>query len=294
MTQPLKYSTTAMALFGLLLFARPAAAQFSPAFLQNASYWADGKSEVDFYSADFVRGGQHYPAELLLIFTPDLVDPNLLTRAPDPKQAGALPVIRMHQSASIPRGLLLEQRSLDALWRLDFMSLARLSLAGSDGVGSVVRSVTENRENNAFTWKYSRDSYLSKTEKAITPPNGIAVFYDELPLRVRTIDFTKANGSFEIQLARTIISSKDEELAFKPAAISYKVSDRAIDVEVKQERATDHFVLDRDFPFLLREWKASDGNQFKLKSSIKADATKYSKPGDRERALKDPMLRHPD
>ena len=177
---------------------------------------------------------------------------------------------------------------------MDVLSLARLSFAGSDGIGSVFRSVTENRENNSVTWKYSGDSYRGRSQKAVTSPNGTAIFYDELLLRVRMIDFTKPSGTFEVQLARTITNSKDEEIIFKPAAISFKVSDRAIDVEVKGEGATDHFVLDRDFPFLVREWKASDGSQFKLKNSIKAAVANYAKPGDRERALKDPMLRHPD
>jgi len=290
----LKYFGPALAAFSLGLFAPVAGAQFSPAFLQNASYWRDGKSEIDFYNADFVRDGQHYQTELLMVFTPDFVDPNLMTRAENPKQSGTLAVIRMHQTATIPRGLLIEQRSLDALWRMDFMSMARLTLVGSDGMGPVVRNVTESREGSAITWKYSGDSYRSKAEKTMTPPNGTAIFYDELPVRLRTIDFAKPSGSFEIQLARTIINSRDDEMLFKPAMVSYKVSERAIDVEVKQEGATDRFVLDRDFPFLLREWKASDGSQFRLKNSIKAESANYTKPGDRERALKDPMLRHPD
>jgi hypothetical protein len=290
----LQYSRSTLAAFALCLLVPGLEAQFAPAFLQNASYWRDGKSEIDFYNADYARDGQRYPTELLMVFTPDFVDPKLLTRPDDPKQNGMLPVIRMHQAAAIPRGLLVEQRSVDALWRMDFMALARLTFAGSDGTGPIFRSVTENRDGNAITWKYSADSYRSKTEKTVASPNGTVVLYDELPLRVRTIDFTKSSGSFEIQLAPAIASSKEEDLAFKPATISYKVSERAIDVEVKQEAATDHFLVDRDFPFLVREWKAFDGSQFKLKNSIKVEITKYTKPGDRERALKDPMLRHPD
>jgi hypothetical protein len=289
-----KYLQPVMAGLCLLTCARLAPAQFAPAFLQNASYWRDGKSEIDFYSAEFARDGQHYSAELLLVFTPEFVEPNLLTVLPDSKQSGALPVIRMHQAATFPRGLFLEQRSLDVLWRMDVMSMARLSFAGSDGVGSIARSVTENRQNNIVTWRYFTDSYRSKADKLLPSPNGTAVLYDELPLRVRTIDFTKPDGSFEIELGSGIADFKNDELVFKPATVSYKVSERAIDAEVRQNGAIDHFVIDRDFPFLLREWKASDGSQFKLKNSIKADMANYTKPGDRERALKDPMLRHPD
>lgn len=291
MIPPLKYSCSALA---ALVLTCSASAQFAPAFLQNASYWRDGKSEIDFYNVDYSHESQHYQAELLMVFTPDFVDPNLFTHLDDPKQNGALPIIRMHEVVTVPRGLLIEQRSIDALWRMDFMSLARLSFVGSDGIGPVVRSVTENRVNNAVAWKYLGNSYRSKSEKTLSLPNGTAILYDELPLRVRTIDFTKPSGSFEIQLAPSLINSKDEELIFRPATVSYKFSERAIDVQVKQGGATDQFTVDRDFPFLVREWKASDGSQFKLKNSIKADIASFTKPGDRERALKDPMLRHPD
>jgi hypothetical protein len=44
----------------------------------------------------------------------------------------------------------------------------------------------------------------------------------------------------------------------------------------------------------LREWKGADGSSWKMKNSLRVDHSKYNKPGDRERALKDPMLRHPD
>jgi hypothetical protein len=272
----------------------PAAAQFSPAFLQNASYWRDGKSEIDFYNAEFVRDGQRYQCELLMIFTPGFVEPVGLTPV-DAAQAGALPTIRMNQEATLARGLVIEQRSIYALWRMDFMSLARISFTGSDGIGNIAKAIREKREAAAVTWNYSCDSYRGNVERQEIPaPAGTPLFYDELPLRVRTIDFSKASGDFEVQLAPTLISPACDSIAFKTAKISYKVGDRAIEVELKQDSAIDRFVLDRDFPFLLREWKAADGTQLKLKNSIKADYLKYNKPGDRERALKDPMLRHPD
>ncbi len=40
-----------------------------------------------------------------------------------------------------------------------------------------------------------------RTEKKISLFRRMAIFYDELPLRVRLIDFSKPNGEFEIQLA---------------------------------------------------------------------------------------------
>lgn len=120
------------------------------------------------------------------------------------------------------------------------------------------------------------------------------LLYDELPLRVRTMDFAKPTASFAVQLGRSITSPQEQEFLFQPATLSYQVNERAITIELKHEAGSDKFLLDRDFPFLLREWKAADGTQWKLKNGLKAPFATYNKPEDRERALKDPMLRHPD
>ncbi len=93
---------------------------------------------------------------------------------------------------------------------------------------------------------------------------------------------------------RTIINSKKDNIAFKAAKISFTSTARAIDVSLRSDAGTDRFILDRDFPFLLREWTAADGSHLKLKRSLKVAYENYTKAGDRERALADPMLRHPD
>ena len=63
---------------------------------------------------------------------------------------------------------------------------------------------------------------------------------------------------------------------------------------VQHGGGTDKFVLDRDGPHLLREWTAADGSRLKMKRNLKVDYWNYNKPGDRERALNNPMLRQPD
>jgi hypothetical protein len=99
---------------------------------------------------------------------------------------------------------------------------------------------------------------------------------------------------FEVQLAGTTINSKKDTFVFKPAKISFKSTERTIDVAVEHPAGVDHFILDRDGPYLLREWSAADGSRLKMKRSLKVAYWNYNKPGDRERALADPMLRHPD
>ncbi len=113
---------------------------------------------------------------------------------------------------------------------------------------------------------------------------------------MRTIDFfAKPTGEFEIQLAGTTINSKKDTFAFKPAKISYKSTERTIDIAVEHAGGNRSFQFSIErFPHLLREWNAADGSKLKMKRSLKVDYWNYNKPGDREKALADPMLRHPD
>jgi hypothetical protein len=271
------------------------AAQFVPTLLQNRSYWGDGKSEIDFYQAEFPRDGEQHSCEVLITFTPVFVSPDRMAPAQDPKQPGAIPAIRMNETATIPRGLINEQRSVEALWRMDTMSLARLSFTGNDGVGNVAETLRETREPGKITWTYLAENY-DGSSSPLTVQLGAkpAVSYDELPLRVRTLDFSKPAGELDIDIGSSISLMAKDLAGLKPAHVKWSVGSRAIDVEVEHAAGKDHFVVDASFPFLLREWKACDGTHWKMKNGIKADYRKYLRNGDRERAWKDPMLRHPD
>ena len=271
-----------------------ATAQFVPALLQNASYWGDGKSEIDFYDADTVRDGQHFHNELLLILTPGFVDPVTFAPLQTRRPTECAPIIRMKQGVTVPRGLVLEQRSLESFWFMEPLRLGQLSFVGTDGIGNISRIVRPKPAATPPAWLLNEESYQGLSQyPPILSPAGDFVFYDELPLRVRTIDFSKDKGDFDIQMAGTV-EKPSATFGFKPAKITFQRGERQIEVELKHERGSDHFVLDANFPFLLREWKMANGESWKMKNSIRADYLKYNKAGDREKALKDPMLRHPD
>ena len=278
---------------GLISF-QAAPAQFIPALLQNRSYWGDGKSEIDFYQAEYIREGEPHQCEVLVIFTPVFVAPNTMALVEGAKQSDSIPVIRMNEVAGIPRGVAAETRSVEAWWRMDFMSLARLSFTGNDTIGNVAKNLRENRQPNAISWSFSCDSYTGKSDTSISLGQKISLGYDELPLRIRTLDFSKSNGEAEVDLAPTLASPAKDPGEIKPAKILWKIQERAIQIEVQHATGKDQFVLDANFPFLLREWTAWDRTHWKMKNSIRADYRNYLRNGDRERAWKDPMLRHPD
>ena len=269
--------------------------QFTPAFLQNNSYWGDGKAEFDFYDAQVMREGLPRPCEALHILVREPFDPKQLVKPDGWKRPGLINVIKLNQILHVPTGIYVYQQMHSNFWSIDppqAGALLKFSLTSNDSCGNTFKLARRLSGEFAYDFHTYWDGVADGRENISVPANGF--FYDELPLRVRTIDFSKPNGEFEIQLAPTTIHSKKDTLVFKPAKISFKLSERTIDVDVRHDAGTDHFVLDRDFPFLLREWNAAEGSYLKMKNSLKVDYWNYNKPGDRERALKDPMLRHPD
>ncbi len=273
-------------------FAGLASAQFTPALLQNDSYWNDGKAEYNIYAAEVMRDGVSYPCEVVHVLVREPFDAKQLVRPDGPPRADRIAVLKLNQILHIPAGLLIYQQMLSTFWRVDNAQLLKFSLTSSDSCGNNYKEARRSGDGFVYDYRTYWDGMAGGTENIALPANGY--FYDELPWLVRTLDFTKANAAFEIQLAGLVMNSKKDTFVFQPAKISFTATERAIDVVVAHASGTDHFTLDRDGPHLLREWKAADGSHLKMKRNLKVDYTKYNKPGDRERALKDPMLHLPD
>jgi hypothetical protein len=278
-------------LFCLALIASSASAQFTPALLQNNSYWADGKAEFNIYDAQITRYGVPRPCEVLHILVREPMDLKQFVK-PENANADAIQVLKLNQILHVPTGLYVYQQMHSNFWRVDNAQLLKFSLTSNDSCGNTFKEA--HREGDHFAYEYHTywDGMAGGKENVAVPANGY--FYDELPWIVRTIDFAKPSTPFEVQLAGTTINSKKDSFVFKPAKISFKSSEREIDVAVEHAGGADHFILDRDFPNLLRQWNAADGSRLKMKRSLKVAYWNYNKPGDREKALADPMLRHPD
>jgi len=275
-----------------LLTASSALAQFSPALLKNNSYWGDGKAEFNIYEAQIARYGIPRPTEVLHILVREPMDLKQFVKPDNPNQPGAVQVLKLNQILNVPTGLYVYQQMHSNFWRVDTAQLLKFSLTSNDSCGNTYKEA--RRDGTGFIYEYRTywDGMASGKENLSVPANGY--FYDELPWVVRTLHFSKASAPIEIQLAGTSINSKKDSFDFKPAKISFKPTEREIDVAVEHSGGIDHFILDRDFPNLLRQWNAADGSRLKMKRSLKVAYWNYNKPGDREKALADPMLRHPD
>ena len=275
----------------LWLSATQSPAQFSPALLQNNNYWGDGKAEFNIYGAEIVRYGVPHQADVLHILVREPMDPKQLVKPDDWKRPETIAVLKFNQILHVPTGLYVYQQMHSNFWRVDNGVLLKFSFTSNDSCGNTYKEGRRAAEQISYEYRTYWDGMAAGTENVALPANGF--FYDELPWLVRTIDFSKP-GKFEVQLAGSVISSKKDNLAFQPAGVSFTSDERLIHVKVQHSGGTDEFALDRDGPHLLREWKAADGSKLKLKRNLKVDYWNYNKPGDRERALNNPMLRLPD
>src|SRR5437868_3812695 len=117
-------------------FVTSLSAQFSPAFLQNDSYWGDGKAEFNIYDAQIVRDGAPRPCEVLHIFVRESMDPKQLVKPENPKQADAIPVLKLNQILHLPIGLFVQQHMHSNFWRVDNAQLLKFSLTNGDSIGN--------------------------------------------------------------------------------------------------------------------------------------------------------------
>jgi hypothetical protein len=279
-----------LALLGVISLSR-ASAQFTPALLQNNSYWGDGKAEFNIYDAQIARYGVPRPCEVLHILVREPFDPKQFVKPEGSPRAETIAVLKLNQILHVPTGLYVYQQMHSNFWRVDNAQLLKFSLTSNDSCGNTYKEARRNGDQLNYEYRTYWDGMAEGKENVSQPANSF--FYDELPWLVRTIDFSKP-AAFEVQLAGTTINSKKDSFVFKPAKVSFKSTEREIDVAVEHAGGTDHFILDRDFPTLLRAWNAADGSRLKMKRSLKVAYWNYNKPGDREKALTDPMLRHPD
>ncbi len=274
----------------LLAFVTTASAQFSAAFLQDEKYWGDGKAEFNFYDAVEMRYGQPRKCEVIHILVREPFADRDLVKAEANTRGGTYPVIKLNQILHIPTGLYVYQQMHSAFWRCDTGALVKATLTSNDSCGNTYkefRALGGLRGLMNAGWRYEWRTYwegMSAGEENIAAENG-AIFYDELPLRVRTIDFTNGAGAFATAVAGSVINSKRDQIRFAGGSVEWSAKPDSIAVRVKVGERQDDFALDPKPPHRLREWKKSDGGSLKLRRSLKLDYWNYNKLGDLERAL---------
>src|SRR5436309_2877358 len=150
----------------------PAFAQFSPAFLQNSSYWGDGKAEFDFYDAQIVRYGQPRATEVIQILVREPFDPKQLVKPDEWKLPGVIQVLKLNQVLHIPTGIYVYQQMHSNFWRVDDARLLKFSLTSNDSCGNTFKE--GRRVGDKFDYEYHTywDGMADGRADVIPPVNG--------------------------------------------------------------------------------------------------------------------------
>src|SRR4030088_1046981 len=91
--------------YSVCVVARHASAQFTPALLQNDSYWSDGKAEFDWYDAQIDREIHLQQCEVLHIALLEPFDPKQWVTVDDWKNPGVIPVVKLNQVLHVACGV---------------------------------------------------------------------------------------------------------------------------------------------------------------------------------------------
>lgn len=281
-----------------------ASAQWGTKWLQDDAYWGDGKAEFNVYEAREVRYGQPRPSFILHILVRESFAPNALVKADDWKQEGTYPVIKMNQVLYVPTGLYSYQQMHSSFWNAQTGQLIKASLSSNDACGNTykeLQGLSGWRSWLGGGWRYHWHTYWQGMVEGTETVRGDkeAIFHDELPMRVRTIDFTAGEGAFAIPVAASIINSKKDKITFAPHTVTWRqkkmqtedgsgdtlLGPITVTVKPRDGDKEDVFILDSHPPYLLREWRKADGGNLKLKQSLKIDYWNHNKLGDLERLL---------
>ena len=280
-------------------------AQFSAKWLQDP-VWDDGKAEFNIYEAQQVRYGSGRSSEVTHIYVREPFSADDLVKAEPNSKSATYPVLKLNQILHIPTGIYVYQQMHSAFWRSDNGQLVKATLTSNDSCGNTYKEIRARTGLGGWLrpgWHYGWRTYwegMGHGREVVHAPAD-AIFYDELPMRVRTIDFTGDDGRFDVQLAASIIGSKKDKLAFQKASVQWvRKSGGTISIAVIPENAAaltprpqmtengfpcDQFIVEGKPPHIVREWHQLDGGVLKLKRSLRIDYWNYNQPGDLERAL---------
>jgi hypothetical protein len=265
------------------------ASPFTDRLLRDEAFWGDGRAEMTVFEAMEKRYGVARPTEVRHILVREHFAADEAVKADDWRAPGAYAVIKLNQIITVPTGSYRYDQGHSAFWRADLGALIKFAQTTNDSCG-----LTYKQGNlDGARWRYRAFTYwenMSEVEKTATPPAG-ALFYDELPFRLRLIDWEKT-ARFTAPLMAGVIGSKADALAWEPATfvVTRVAPEPAGDaallrVTVSHVRGEDVFEFDAASPHALRRWERWDGTTLQRRHLIRLPYWELNRPGD-ERYLR--------
>jgi hypothetical protein len=249
---------------------------FSPALLRDP-LWDDGNAEYSVYRAEEVREGLPRKTETVHIVVKEPFNGKLRVKSDSPARDE---VLKMNQVVNVPTGVYAFHQMHSSFWDRATGELLKFSLTSNDSCGN---SFKMGWSGNGFLeltyhtyWDGEGDGVLKK------PLPKDALFYDELPWRLRCLRDSKTPREVRVMLFPSVIGSKLGKPEFAPATLRVAPDGARGEyrVEVRHSAGTDVLSFDSRPPWILKNWKRSDGSSLNLKKTQRIQYWKKSRPGD--------------
>lgn len=276
----------------LLLLAALAAAPAGENVVWKAGFgrealWNDGQAEVSVYEATDRREGRLRASRAILIVVAEDLVADRLVKADDPTRAKIRRVLKFNHVRSIPTGLYTYQQMLSFFADADRLSPVKLTMTSHEWCGN---SFVEWRSD---TGTLAIRSYFENPGDADAPLDPReAVFYDALPLELRSLDFERTRSG-RLRVIDSVFASKPAIPPVDEAVLEVErspVSAGVYRVRLTRGDRRDTFEFEKAFPHRLARWERSDGGTLRLQSSRRSRYWEKTAPGD-EHILEPPGTR---
>ena len=169
------------------VLAAPESGIFWKAGFGRSEIWNDGNAEVSTYQARDVKYGIPRTSRATLIVVAEDLSSEKLVKAGEPAgERRTQRVLKLNHVRSIPTGVYVYQQMLSVFLGADGLEPVKLTVSSHEWCG-----------NSFVEWRSDRDllsirSYFeSVADRDLALKPGPAIFYDSLPLKLRSIDFSK-------------------------------------------------------------------------------------------------------
>lgn len=254
-----------------------ATSPFTDRLLRDEAFWGDGQAEIAVFTAQEKRYGTLRETEVRHILVRENFAGDEQVKADDWQAPGTYPVIKLNQVITVPTGSYRYDQGHSAFWRQSDGALFKYSSTTNDSCGLSYKQGNHDGDN----WHYRAFTYwedMSEIDITTKAPAG-ALHYDELPFKLRLIDFGKVT-LFEAPLMESVIDSRADDLRWAPAAFALARTPEGWRVTVKHERGTDRFFFDTQSPHALLRWQRWDGSSLERTQLIRLPYWQLNQPGD--------------
>ncbi len=247
----------------------------------RSEIWNDGNAEVSTYQARDVKYGIPRTSRAMLIVVAEDLSPERLVKADRPAgEPRTRRALKLNHVRSIPTGVYIYQQMLSVFLGVDQMEPVKLTVSSHEWCGN---SFVEWRSDRGLLSIRSYFESVADQDFSLKP--GPAVFYDSLPLKLRSLDFSKTTEG-RLLLLDSLFASAPAPPSGRQAHLRvWPVEGRAYRVEVLRGDRRDIFEFDTAPPHRLLRWERSDGGLLTLLDSRRFRYWERNHPGDESLVL---------